>query len=289
MTLCLCRLRIRWISWRMSAVSLCRAESCASEPAVCPARGPMKLLGRATTKRLIIAPSSHHMTLRSAQLRWRSAAAGCRSAFLCCWRPVDQRVAIGAWLIPAICHHHHRSPRVYDVLVVAVAALPCHLAAAAKTDQNQGQLAREHFQHAVHDIEMELEVVHDLEDEVNFKQLALDKLRPVLDGRPGGLPGAAGVVAAACGGVAQERNTCLWPRNARALVKHPAAQLSLACIGRLGSSASLHLLDPWCRPEPRRDFFLSLAFAAQRGGSKMLREAGKRRRDRRADGRYATG
>ena len=36
------------------------------------------------------------------------------------------------------------------------------------------------------------------------------------------------------------------------------------------------------RPEPRRDFFLSLAFAAQRGGSKMLREAGKRRRDRRA-------
>ena len=47
--------------------------------------------------------------------------------------------------------------------------------------------------------------------------------------------------------------------------------------------------DPWCRPEPRRDFFLSLAFAAQRGDSKMLREAGKRRRDRRADGRYATG
>ena len=47
--------------------------------------------------------------------------------------------------------------------------------------------------------------------------------------------------------------------------------------------------DPWCRPEPRRDFFLSLAFAAQRGGSKMLREAGKRRRDRRAAGRYATG
>ena len=46
---------------------------------------------------------------------------------------------------------------------------------------------------------------------------------------------------------------------------------------------------PWCRPEPRRDFFLSLAFAAQRGGSKMLREAGKRRRDRRAAGRYATG
>ena len=47
--------------------------------------------------------------------------------------------------------------------------------------------------------------------------------------------------------------------------------------------------DPWCRPEPRRDFFLSLAFAAQRGGSKLLREAGKRRRDRRAAGRYATG
>ena len=43
------------------------------------------------------------------------------------------------------------------------------------------------------------------------------------------------------------------------------------------------------RPEPRRDFSLSLAFAAQCGGSKMLREAGKRRRDRRADGRYATG
>ena len=47
--------------------------------------------------------------------------------------------------------------------------------------------------------------------------------------------------------------------------------------------------DPWCRPEPRRDFFLSLAFAAQRGGSKMLREANKRRRDRRAEGRHATG
>ena len=46
--------------------------------------------------------------------------------------------------------------------------------------------------------------------------------------------------------------------------------------------------DPWCRPEPRRDFFLPLAFA-QRVGSKMLREANKRRLGRCADGRYATG
>ena len=67
-------------------------------------------------------------------------------------------------------------------------------------------------------------------------------------------------------------------------------------VKRLGSSVLRRLYtdasgdyDPWCRPAPRRDFFLSLAFAAQRGGSKMLREAGKRRRDRRADGRYATG
>ena len=54
---------------------------------------------------------------------------------------------------------------------------------AAKTEQNQGQLAHEHFQHAVQDIETELEVVHELEDEVNFKQLALDKMRPVLEPR----------------------------------------------------------------------------------------------------------
>ena len=50
-----------------------------------------------------------------------------------------------------------------------------------------------------------------------------------------------------------------------------------------------YMYDTWCRPEPRRDFFLSLAFAAQRGGSKMLREAGcsgaptgRRRRRRRS-------
>ena len=54
---------------------------------------------------------------------------------------------------------------------------------AAKTEQNQGQLAHGHFQHAVQDIETELEVVHELEDEVNFKQLALDKMRPVLEPR----------------------------------------------------------------------------------------------------------
>jgi len=30
-------------------------------------------------------------------------------------------------------------------------------------------------------------------------------------------------------------------------------------------------MHPWSRPDPRRDFILSLGFAAQRGNSKMLR------------------
>jgi hypothetical protein len=47
--------------------------------------------------------------------------------------------------------------------------------------------------------------------------------------------------------------------------------------------------DPWSRPDPRRDFILSLGFAAQRGNSKMLRDANTRRLANRAGGRYATG
>ena len=47
--------------------------------------------------------------------------------------------------------------------------------------------------------------------------------------------------------------------------------------------------DPWGRPDPRRDFILSLGFAAQRGNSKMLRDANTRRLANRAGGRYATG
>ena len=47
--------------------------------------------------------------------------------------------------------------------------------------------------------------------------------------------------------------------------------------------------DPWRRPDPKRDFILSLAFAAQRGNSAMLRGAHTRRLENRAGGRYATG
>merc|ERR1719191_2414891 len=53
-----------------------------------------------------------------------------------------------------------------------------------ETEQDQAKHdAQDRLQHAVHDIETELEVVHELEDEVNFKQLALDKMRPVLEPR----------------------------------------------------------------------------------------------------------
>ena len=47
--------------------------------------------------------------------------------------------------------------------------------------------------------------------------------------------------------------------------------------------------DPWRRPNPQRDFILSLAFAAQRGNFAMLRGAHTRRLENRAGGRYATG
>ena len=47
--------------------------------------------------------------------------------------------------------------------------------------------------------------------------------------------------------------------------------------------------DPWCRPDPRRDFILSLAFAQQRGNAVMLRQASARRLRNRAGGRHATG
>ena len=47
--------------------------------------------------------------------------------------------------------------------------------------------------------------------------------------------------------------------------------------------------DPWCRPDPRRDFILSLAFARQRGNAVVLRQASARRLRNRAGGRHATG
>ena len=47
--------------------------------------------------------------------------------------------------------------------------------------------------------------------------------------------------------------------------------------------------DPWCRPDPRRDFILSLAFAQQRGNAVMLRQASARRLRNRAGGRHAAG
>ena len=47
--------------------------------------------------------------------------------------------------------------------------------------------------------------------------------------------------------------------------------------------------DPWSRPDPRRDFILSLAFAQQRGNAVMLRQASARRLRNRAGGRHATG
>ena len=47
--------------------------------------------------------------------------------------------------------------------------------------------------------------------------------------------------------------------------------------------------DPWSRPDPRRDFILSLAFAQQRGNAVMLRQASARRLRNRAGGRHAAG
>ena len=47
--------------------------------------------------------------------------------------------------------------------------------------------------------------------------------------------------------------------------------------------------DPWSRPDPRRDFILSLAFAQQRGNVVMLRQASARRLRNRAGGRHAAG
>ena len=47
--------------------------------------------------------------------------------------------------------------------------------------------------------------------------------------------------------------------------------------------------DPWSRPDPRRDFILSLASAQQRGNAVMLRQASARRLRNRAGGRHATG
>ena len=47
--------------------------------------------------------------------------------------------------------------------------------------------------------------------------------------------------------------------------------------------------DPWCRPDPRRDFIFSLAFAQQRGNAVMLWQASAWRSRNRAGGRHATG
>ena len=47
--------------------------------------------------------------------------------------------------------------------------------------------------------------------------------------------------------------------------------------------------DPWRRPDPRREYVLSVAFANQIGGAIMVRGADARRRRNRSGGRYATG
>ena len=47
--------------------------------------------------------------------------------------------------------------------------------------------------------------------------------------------------------------------------------------------------DPWRRPDPRREYVLSVAFANQIGDAIMIRGADARRRRNRSAGRYATG
>ena len=47
--------------------------------------------------------------------------------------------------------------------------------------------------------------------------------------------------------------------------------------------------DPWRRPDPRREYVLSVAFANQVGDAIMVRGADARRRRNRSGGRYATG
>ena len=47
--------------------------------------------------------------------------------------------------------------------------------------------------------------------------------------------------------------------------------------------------DPWRRPDPRREYVLSVAFANQAGDAIMVRGADARRRRNRSGGRYATG
>ena len=47
--------------------------------------------------------------------------------------------------------------------------------------------------------------------------------------------------------------------------------------------------DPWRRPDPRREYVLSVAFANQIGDAIMVRGADARRRRNRSGGRYATG
>ena len=47
--------------------------------------------------------------------------------------------------------------------------------------------------------------------------------------------------------------------------------------------------DPWRRPDPRREYVLSVAFANQIGDAIMIRGADARRRRNRSGGRYATG
>ena len=47
--------------------------------------------------------------------------------------------------------------------------------------------------------------------------------------------------------------------------------------------------DPWRRPDPRREYVLSVAFANQIGDAIMVRGADARRRRNRSGGRYAMG
>ena len=50
-----------------------------------------------------------------------------------------------------------------------------------------------------------------------------------------------------------------------------------------------YMYDPWRRPDPRREYVLSVAFANQIGDAIMVRGADARRRRNRSGGRYATG
>ena len=59
--------------------------------------------------------------------------------------------------------------------------------------------------------------------------------------------------------------------------------------GEHGAASELRDSEPQLTTTPAPHTSYDLLLLPQRGGSETLREAGKRRRDRRADGRCATG